>query len=223
MKYKTFKFLLPLVIGSLIISCYPDGPEYTSDYDLVGSVYDPEFNFNNNSTFILPDSLVFVQDENDDKEYLTESQETEILNHIRNAFTDMGWIDSTFTNDTTPDVVITVMGIATKTQGAWWSYWGWYGWGGYYPGWGYPGYPWYPPWYPGGGYPVYYEYTTGSLILEMIEWGDNPDLASETPPIVWMAGLNGLVNRVPVNTSNILDGIDKIFELSPYLDKNPSQ
>ena len=221
MKYKILFVLLPLVLGSLIISCYPDGPEYTSDYDLVGSAFDPEFAFNAATSFIMPDSIVFIKDENDDKEYLTDNQEQIILDEIRSNFIAFGWIDSTFTTDTTPDVVITVTGIASKVQGAWWYYWGWYDWGGYYPGWGYPGYPGYP-WYPGGGYPVYYEYTTGSLILEMIDW-KNIDPDDEYPPIVWIAGLNGLVNRVPVNTEKINEGIDKLFELSPYLDKNRPQ
>ena len=78
----------------------------------------------------MPDSIVFIQDENDDNEYLTDDQEQIILDEIRSNFVALGWIDSTFTTDTTPDVVITVTGIASKTQGAWWSYWGWYGWGG---------------------------------------------------------------------------------------------
>jgi len=218
MKYRLFILILPLFIGSLFISCYPDGPEYTSDYDLVGSVYDPECVFDDAITFVMPDSVVFVQDENDTREYLTDEQEQIILDEVRSNFVAMGWVDSTFTADTMPDVVITITGIASKTQGAWWYYWGWYGWGGYYPGWGggyYPGYP----WYPGGGYPVYYEYTTGSLVLEMIDWV-NADPDAEYPPIVWAGALNGLVNRVPVNIDKVLDGVHKIFELSPYLDKN---
>ena len=220
MKNKILILLLPVFIGLLAISCYPEGPEYTSDYDLVGSVHDPDFFESiSTSTFIMPDTIVVIKDENDTKEYLTDEQEQIILNKIRSNFEEWGWIDSTSTADTMPDVVITVTAIATKVQGAWWYYWGWYGWGGYYPGWGYPGYPGYP-WYP-PSYPVYYEYTTGSLIIDMIDW-KSADPNSEYPPFVWAAALNGLVNRVPVNTAKIEEGIDKIFELSPYLDIRPS-
>lgn len=202
------------------MSCYPKGAEYTSDYNLIGTSFDPAFDFNVASTFVLPDTIVFIQDENDTREYLTDEQEQIILDDIRSNFEAMGWVDSTSTADSSSivDVVITITGIATKTQGAWWSYWGWYGgWGSYYPGWG-GGY--YPGWgYPGGGYPVYYEYTTGSLIIEMIDW-KNADPEAEGPVRVWGAGLNGFVNRVPVNTNKILEAVDKMFELSPYLDKN---
>lgn len=218
MRLKFIYLVFPLLIGMLITGCYPEGPEYTSDYDLVGASYDPDFDFNSASTFVLPDSIIFIKDQNDNKTYLTDEQEQQIIDHVRNNLTAMGWIDSTYAAvDTTPDVILTITGIATKYSGAYWDYWYWYGgWGWYYPG--YPG--WGYPWYPGGGYPVYYEYTTGSLIIDMIDWKSvllNSD--AERIPFVWAGAINGLVNRTPVNVSNINAAIDKMIELSPYLDK----
>jgi hypothetical protein len=216
MKSRHAFLILGIVSGLLIVACYPDGQEYTSDYNLVGAAYDPEFNFDAATTFVLPDSIVLIKDENDNKKYLTADQQQQIVNNVRNNLLAMGWIDSTYAAvDTVPDVILTITGIATKTSGAYWDYWYWYGgWGGYYPG--YPG--WGYPWYPGGGYPVYYEYTTGSLIIDMIDWKGKSSY-DERIPFVWAAALNGLVNQTPVNVSKINSAIDKMFELSPYLDK----
>ncbi len=62
----------------------------------------------------------------------------------------------------------------------WYDYWGWYGgWNWYYPG-----YPWYPsyPWCPGGGY--YNSYSTGTLIIEMLDT-DMPVVEGARPGVVW--------------------------------------
>ncbi len=213
MKFRLLYLMFPVFAGLLLVGCYPGGPEYTSDYDLIGATYDPDFKFDEATTFVLPDSIIFVKDEGDTKTYLTEDQEQEILDHVRTSFAAMGWVDSTYAEvDTMPDVVLTITGIATKYSGTWWNYWGWYYPG--YPGWGYPGYP----WYPGGGYPTYYEYTTGSLIIEMIDW-KTVMANSDDNAFAWAGALNGLVNRTPVNVSKINSSIDKMLDLSPYLDK----
>jgi len=217
MKSKTILVVFFVLTVFVFSSCYPDGPEYTSDYDLVGASYDPEFNFDGATSFVLPDSIVFIKDENDNKTYLTNEQEQQIVEHVRDNLTAMGWVDSTYAiADTMPDVILTITGIATKYSGTWWNYWG-----GWYPGWGwyYPGYPgWGYPWYPGGGYPSYYEYTTGSLVIDMIDW-KSADPNDQQIPFVWAGAINGLVNRTPVDVNKIISAIDKIFELSPYLDK----
>jgi hypothetical protein len=216
MRLRILYFVFPIFTGLLLVGCYPDGPEYTSDYNLVGSAYDPEFSFDGATTFVLPDTIVFIKDENDNKTYLTDDQEQQIVDNVRNNLAAMGWIDSTNAAvDTMPDVILTITGIATKYSGSYWNYWGWYGgWGWYYPG--YPG--WGYPWYPGGGYPSYYEYTTGSLIIDMIDWR-SASLDDDYPPFVWAGALNGLINRTPVDVSKINLAVDKMFELSPYLDK----
>lgn len=219
MRVRIHYLLFTAFIGLLIVGCYPDGPEYTSDYNLIGASHDPDFDFNTATTFVLPDSIIFIKDQNDNKIYITEEQEQQIIDHVRNNFQAMGWIDSTnAVVDTMPDVILTITGIATKYSGSWWDWWGWYyPWYPWYPG--YPGYPgYYPPWYPGGGYPIYYEYTTGSLVIDMIDW-KNISFDNEGIPFVWAGALNGLVNRTPVNVDNIKDAIDKMVELSPYLDK----
>ena len=221
MKPIFFKFLIPIFLIILVTGCYPDGPEYTSDYNLVGASRNPNFDFNSARTFVLPDSIVFIQDANDTKTYLTKPQEQEIVNEIRNQLLAMGWTDSTYaTVDTVPDVILTVTGIASRNQGAYWDYWGWYGGWGYYPGWGYPGWGWGGGYYPGYGYPVYYEYTTGTLIIDMIDYKNLDSYTdADKSPFVWGGALNGIVNRTPVNVSAIKSAIDKMFELSPYLDK----
>lgn len=209
-------YLLPLLIA--MVGCYPNSQEYTSDYDLIGAVRSPDFDFNTASTFALPDSIVFIKDEDDSKTYITDDQEKQIIANVRGHFISMGWVDSSYAVvDTLPDVVVTITGIATKYSGSYWNYWGWYG-GGWYGG--YPGYGWGGGYYPGYGYPTYYEYTTGTIILDMVDWKNIEEYVdTEKNPFVWGGAMNGLVNRTPVSISKVNESIDKMFELSPYLNK----
>jgi hypothetical protein len=47
-----------MVLGvALLYGCYPKGPEYTSDYDLVVSDYDPDYDFGSQKTYFMPDTV----------------------------------------------------------------------------------------------------------------------------------------------------------------------
>ena len=88
----------------------------------------------------------------------------------------------------------------------WWDYPGyWYPgyWGGYWNSWYYP-------------YTVSYNYTTGSLLIEMIKL----DTQSKKIPIIWNAYMSGLLyssNRI--NLQLAVDAVDQAFEQSSYLNK----
>ena len=87
------------------------------------------------------------------------------------------------------------------TSYGWGSYWG-YGWGGYYP-------------WVGGT--VVYSYTTGTLLIDMIDVG-NIDVDNETYPSAWGAGINGLLEGSSTDTRNRLStSISQAFVQSPYI------
>ncbi|MFC2126466.1 DUF4136 domain-containing protein, partial [Bacteroidota bacterium] len=121
------------------------------------------------------------------------------------------------------DLVILASTIGIKNKGyVWMPSPGW--WGGLYPGypgWGWgPGYSWwYPPgWW--GGYPVSYNYSTGSVILLMVDQqsagtGDLENLVA----LEWNVVINGLLSGVS-NSKTIDQKIDQAFTQSPYIQSN---
>lgn len=90
-------------------------------------------------------------------------------------------------------------------------------WWGYYPYYWLPSY--WGPWY-GWSYPfsVYYGYTTGSLLVEMV------DLTSESGsgkslPILWNAYISGLLQGDNININGAVEALEQAFAQSPYLNK----
>ncbi len=84
----------------------------------------------------------------------------------------------------------------------WWDYW--YDW-----------YDWYYPYYPYYPYPVVYSYTTGSLILDMIDLSGPVDIEK---PIIWNAYMSGLLTgNQQYDGSLALEAIDQAFAQSPYV------
>ena len=57
MKKNVF-FIISLTF--LLVSCYPDGPDYYEDLDLVYTNYDDTFDFASKGTFAMPENIVKV-------------------------------------------------------------------------------------------------------------------------------------------------------------------
>ncbi len=213
---KIIVYLFILSIPVIFFSCYPGGVEYYSDTDIVRTDYDIDHNFTNETKYFMPDSIYHAiaegEEDNIDRQF-----DEQILARIESNMTAAGY---TLLPDTTgADVYLTVTVTSSKYTGIGWIPGGGW-WGGWYPGWGWGGgyNPWYP-WYPGGGYPVYYSYTTGSLILEMVP-PDEIDEDAELVNIVWQAVGNGLLSSSPENISARIDRIiDQMYVQSKYLNK----
>jgi len=205
-----------LVLGVIAVlsafyvwSCYPDaGLSSLGDYDLIITQHDPDKNFSQLETYIIADSIEHIVMEGDEDDISREYDE-QILARVIKNMNDLNYRQVTIeTAVDTPDIGIKVYATSTKWQG--WSYYpGWGGgWWGYPPGWG----PWYPP-----GYMVPYEFTTGSVIIDMIELKEYlPD--EKVAPTIWGGGINGLLNDTKTNVVYRLDrDIDQCFKQSPYL------
>jgi hypothetical protein len=198
-----------ITLTVLLAGCYPDGPDYAKDTDVVYTVYDQEYLFTAKNTFAMPDKIVvgFEVEGNDTTiEYMNALYATPILEAIQRNMETYGWTRVNVSAN--PDMLLMPAGLTTTNY--FYSYWydWWYGGYGGYWGW----YGWY--------YPPYYtvsSYTTGTLLMVL----SDPKQAVENPinraPAVWIAAANGLLTY-SYDLSRVSQSIDQAFMQSTYLD-----
>jgi len=204
---KHFKLLgMTLAFGILIAGCYPGGPEYNSDYSLVVTDYDNEFDFGSRKTYYLPDTIGF-QTNTEVSDAIIRQYEELILDLVESNMNDRNYTRIDTSAAEPPDLVISVTAIAIENSGVgWvpgpcWSYWCWY----------------YPNWYPVG-----YSYSTGTVLITMgdpqMEIDPEDDIIAN---IVWVAGLDGLLSsNINNNVNGVTKGINQAFEQSQYIQSN---
>ncbi len=212
-----FKFYI-LLLSALSISfsgCYPDGPDYVDELDIVYTNYDPSFDFKAVNTFALPDSVVIIngsdfreQNGVDKPEFVTAQYATVILNTIRNNLINRGW--SEVDKSENPDVIL--LSSVTNTTYVYY-YYDWYYWNWWYPDWQ-AGWGWY---YPGYYYPIYRTgYHAGTLFIQMTDSKNSTTNFNISVP--WSVEINGLmqgsVSSIKIRLKNT---IDQAFDQSPYL------
>jgi hypothetical protein len=208
--------VLSFTVAGLVTGCYPDKIDYIDEYDLAGTHYDEEVDFSQFSTFHLVDTIIHVTEDGEDDPNLDREHDEFILELIRENMLDLGYTEVVAPDSLNrPDVALLVEAMTVD----WYTYYSyWYDYWGWYPGWGWwgPGYPIYPgyPWYPGGGY--YNSYTTGTLIIEMLDT-DIP--ANDDPPnVVWMGLIDGILTYSGSGAQARLEKqINQVFDQSPYL------
>ena len=181
----------------LLGSCYPDGPEYVEDLDVVYTNYDPDFSFADQRTFAIPDSIVLIEGQN----YVANRRDSvpatvdsvyakPILALIRKNLASRGWTEVDRTEN--PDVLVLVS--ANRTTNLYynydWRYWDWW-----YPG-AYADYGWYyPNYFPNYGQgPGYLSgYCSGSLLMQIA----NPSAAgvNHNVPVVWVGDDQRIAGR----------------------------
>jgi hypothetical protein len=183
----------------LMVSCYPDGPEYYEDLDLVFTNYDETFDFDGQSTYAIPDKIVKITGnlaDGEEPEYVQEPYNSQLLSKIESNMAAMGYTKAA--DPESADLVLFPAVWTNTTVYYWYDYWCWYYY--YYCGWG---------WY----YPTVTTYTTGTLVMALVPTGDE----YIEPTSVWTAALNGVLSGAyDISRSN--EAIDQAFEQSPYLD-----
>jgi len=199
------------VITVMAAGCYPGGPDFTDELDLVLTTYDESYVFPNSNTYAIPDQIPKITGnlaEGETPEFLDPATTKIFLDQVNANMTKLGYTKVTIN----ADVVVTVAALEVTTIVSYCNDWWYGGWWGYYPG--YPGY---------GGcyYPSAYSYSTGTLLISMIDDKDE-DGDPETPVKgVWGAGINGLLeSSTSSNNSRAVEAIDKAFAQSPYLKTN---
>jgi hypothetical protein len=192
-----FYFSIILILGS----CYPQGPEYYEDLDLVYTNYDDQYDFASKGSFAIPDKIVKVTGdliEGEDPEFVDDKYAGAMLQKMIENMEDLGWTETDDSDNA--DVVLLPAVWSNTTIYYWYDYWCWYA-------------PWYCGW--GWGYPSVSSYTTGTLVMTLVADGDD----YIDPARVWTAAANGLLSGA-VNISRVNTAIDQAFEQSPYLNTN---
>jgi hypothetical protein len=204
---KLLKFFGFAALVFLLTQCYPEGPVYTDELDLVYSNYDPSYNFKAKHTFALPDKLMKIDDDlinGGVPKFVKEPYASQMLGMIRQNMLSRGWAE--VNADQNPDVKLAPVTMEVTTTvyygyGGYWDWWygGWYGW--YYP------------------YPVTTSYSTGSLIVTMLDPNDlSPD---DKARATWTFIVNGLLEGSDSQIAQrATKGIDQAFTQSPYLKLN---
>lgn len=199
-----------LLIPLLLSSCYPDYGMSTSDYDVVITRYDEETDFHDFSTYAMPDSVFhLIPDDVDDD--ISRAYDARIIAQVKTNMEDLGYTRVNADSSSITDQTVIVIINATSSTYSGYTYYP--GWG--YPGWGYPGYGYYPGW------AVPYQYTTGSVIIDMYD-GSKVDSDLSTAPLIWLGGINGLTSSSSATSINsrIASQITQAFNQSPYLKIN---
>ena len=190
----------------LISGCYPKGPEYISDYGLVVTDYDTEFDFGSRKTYYMPDTIGFETNADDLSEEILREFEELILNTVAENMENRNYdrIDTSAVDP--PDLFIGIRALAIENSGVGWvpaPCWSWYCW--YYPNW----------------YPVGYSYSTGTVIIQMGKPDEILNFDDITANVAWVAGLDGLLSsNVSNNAQSISNGINQAFTQSPYIQSN---
>ena len=181
-------------LAGLLSGCYPDKVDYVDEYDLAGTVYDEEADFSIFTSFHLIDTVMHITGDDEDDSRLDRENDEFILNLIRQNMLDLGYTEMANPDPLNrPDLELLVSAMTTDYYtyySYWYSYWGWYsGWGWWYPGGGYyPGYP----GYPGGG--LYYSYSTGTLVIEMLDTKAEVGEDDDRPGVVWVGLVDGILS-----------------------------
>lgn len=202
------RILIALITASVLVlgGCYPDGPEYVEETDIVLTSHNEEYDFASKATYAMPDKIVKITGnvtEGEEPEFIPNTAATAILGMIEDNMQTLGW--QRVEIDDNPDVLLTPAAWETTTIYYYYDYWYWW-YGGYYG--------WYWPYYP----PVYAtSYTTGTLLMSIID----PEITSTDGQAIrqWSGAVNGLLTGA-YDADRIQTAIDKAFTISPYLQTN---
>jgi len=200
------KHISAIVAILLLGGCYPQGPDFAEDTDVVYTVFDQEYDFKAANTYAMPDKIVVdVEIDRGDTTYvyMLDKFAAPIFQTIEKNMTAYGYTRVDI--DQTPALLLTPAGLeSTNYFYSYWYDWWYGGWYGGYWGW------YYPPYY------TISSYTTGSMIMVL----SDPNKAADSPinrsRAAWVAAANGLVNYA-YDITRVTKSIDQAFAQSPYL------
>ena len=193
-----------LAAGVHVVGCAQESFDNYKDFDTVVTAYDPEYadEFTSNATFAMPESVFDLSQFVDDPIEFKGEYEQELLDWVAQNMADLGYDRLEITGDpfemqTEADVIVYIGAVAQEnwTYGYYYNYW--YGWYWYYPVSG-----------------VAINYDTGSVIMAMVD-PDLVDEEDETVPVIWSAGLRGLLGYHSQSEVEAL--VDQAFKQSEYL------
>lgn len=210
-----------LVVG--LASCQKDpSTSGLSDEYLVYTANDAEADFAAINTYYIPDSILLIGTHainNEGEKVAKYWKDDDALSLINTIVRELGEAGYTRIIDPaqrlTADVGLQPSYVEESTYFVGYNdpYW-W----GYYPYYWLPSYwgPWYGWYYP---FSVYYGYTTGSLLVEMVDLNSESG-SGKSLPVIWNAYVSGLLRsdgEVDINGAS--EALEQAFTQSPYLKK----
>ena len=223
MKIKRFLCAVAAAGVLLTVGCQKD-PSTSSLHDeyLVYTAHDAEADFSEVGTYYIPDSILLIGtyalDPNGQKiaKYWTDKDAVALSNRSAREMEGRGY--GRLTDYDLKDTADAGFQVSYVEEASYFIGYNDPYWWGYYPYYWAPGYwgPWAGWYYP---YTVYYGYTTGSLLVEMLDLNSTPG-ADRKLPVIWSCYISGLLhgNR-SIDIKEASDGIVQAFVQSPYLKK----
>ncbi len=198
----------------MLLSCQyePSVSSLNNDY-LVYTAHDTSLDFSTLSTFSIPDSILIINS-GDSATYWSGEDALTIINKISSELQTLGYMEQSAIQSSDFGVQISYLEQSTYFVGSSSPYW-WYD----YPYYWAPGY-----WGARGGYyypyDVYYGYTAGSLLIELVDIASTMASADQNLMVVWTTFIGGILSSSEVlNEQRTLSAIDEAFDQSPYLSK----
>lgn len=204
-------FVIPALLAG-VTGCYPEHSD-PDELDIVLTNYDSTYDFDGIQTYIMPDTVIAVTDPDDPSNTVTYGHlfDSLLLAKVAEKFDALGYQRVFDTVPEKPDVAVLLNVSATKYWSVYWydwyDYWGWYDyWPYYYDDGDAYSFPWV----------ITYDYTVGSLIVQMTDLKPPAGFSPDSLSVVWIGVVNGLVEGSDV-PARISGGIDQMFIQSPYL------
>ncbi len=196
-----------LLVGA---GCYPGEVTSIGQLDLVATVRDPNYTFGAVQTFYMPDTIIQINEDQQGAIDIDRSGDDEILTKVRANLLALGWTAlsrADVQNGAVPDVAVLNLVSATENTtwwityppGCWDPYWCW---------------GWYWPPYVGSS-----TYRAGTYFVVMGDPAGISDPGTDDDLVgVWGGVMDGiLASSSSSNFTRLLNGIDQMFDQSPYL------
>lgn len=189
----------------------PSTSDQHGDY-LVYTAHDTGTDFSAIDTYFLPDSILLIGG-SDRTEYWKDESAQEIIATVAAAMDNAGYTRTYDKAAANVGIQMSYVEQVTYFVGYNNPYWWWY-----YPYYWTPGYwgDWLGWHYP---YGVYYGYTAGSLLTEMLDL-EADQQSGKKLPVIWDSFAGGLLTGdSSLNLQRTLDAVEQAFVQSPYLSK----
>lgn len=213
MTVKKLRYLPIVLLGITIASCQkePSTESLHEDY-LVYTARDAGADFAAFGSYYIPDSILLIGS-SDKTEYWKDANAMQIVNTVVDRMDVAGYTRSEDKTEANLGLQLSYVEKVTYFVGHDYPYWWWY-----YPYYWTPGYwgDWLGWHYP---YRVYYGYTAGSLLVEMVNLEADHESGKKLP-VIWDSFIGGLLSSSDeLNLQRTVDAVKQAFEQSPYLNK----
>lgn len=201
-----------VLLAVMLTSCEKNDEMEKLDADYrVETDYDTETDFGAFKTYYLPDSILFIG-QNEKVQFLDSLSAKPILDACHRNIQERGYVRSDNKGDADLGLQMTYIASTYHFTGYTASPYWWWGFSGYWNPfyWGNWGYWYYP-------YPVHFSISTGALLTDMLnlkaEQGKGKRL-----PVVWQSYLTGLLHKSnALNVALAARGIEQAFKQSEYI------